>query len=88
VSVSWDYDIDDVARKMKVLFGSSPPLPSDEELRQSMEELWALRIAVEAEERAAAAIESDSQSAPPAPSSRSNVRLLYPDGPLRLPRRI
>jgi hypothetical protein len=50
-----------------------------------MEELWALRIAVEAEERAAAALESDPQSAPPALSSYQGekVRVLYPDGPSR-----
>jgi hypothetical protein len=68
---------------MRVPFGPRPLLPSDDELRQSLDEFWALRIAVEAADRAAAALESDPQSAPAAPSSPygENVRVLYLDGP-------
>jgi hypothetical protein len=63
-------------------FVSNPPLPSDDELRQALEELWTLRVAVDAAERAAAARSSASQSAPSAPflSNGENVRVLYPDG--------
>ena len=73
---------------MRVPFNPRPPLPSDDELRQSLEEFWALRIAVDAADRAAAALESDSQSAPAAPSSPygENVRVLYPNGPRGRPR--
>jgi hypothetical protein len=54
-----------------------------------LEEFWALRIEVEAAERAAAALESASLAAPAAPSSPygENVRVLYPDGPRGRPRR-
>jgi hypothetical protein len=74
---------------MRIPFRSTTPLPSDEELRQSLEEFWALRIEVEAAERAAAALESASLAAPGAPSSPygENVRVLYPDGPRGRPRR-
>jgi hypothetical protein len=63
-----------------VPFLSNPPLPSDDELRQALEEFWNLRVAVDAAERAARS--SDSQSAPPAPFSPNgeNIRVLYPDG--------
>jgi hypothetical protein len=65
-----------------VPFLSNPPLPSDDELRQALEEFWTLRVAVDAAERATAARSSDSQSAPPAPFSPNgeNIRVLYPDG--------
>jgi hypothetical protein len=65
-----------------VPFLSNPPLPSDDELRQALEEFWSLRVAVDAAERATAARSSDSQSAPPAPFSPNgeNVRVLHPDG--------
>ena len=63
-------------------FLSKPPQPSDDELRQALEEFWTLRVAVDAAERANAATSSDSQSAPPAPFSPNgkNIRVLYPDG--------
>jgi hypothetical protein len=65
-----------------VPFLSNPPLPSDDELRQALEEFWTLRVAVDAAERVTAARSSDTQSAPPAPFSPNgeNVRVLYPDG--------
>jgi hypothetical protein len=65
-----------------VPFPSKPPLPSDDELRQALEEFWTLRVAVDAAERATAATSSDSQSAPPAPFSPNgeNIRVLYPYG--------
>ena len=65
-----------------VPFLSNPPLPSDDELRQALEEFWTLSAAVNAAERATAASSSDSQSAPPAQFSPygENVRVLYPDG--------
>jgi hypothetical protein len=65
-----------------VPFRSKPTLPSDDELRQALEEFWTLRLAVDAAERATAARSSDSQSAPPAPFSPNdeNIRVLYPDG--------
>ena len=65
-----------------VPFLSNPPLPSDDELRQALEEFWTLRVAADAAERAAAARSSDTQSAPPAPFSPNgeNIRVLYPDG--------
>jgi hypothetical protein len=68
---------------------SRPPLPSDDELRQALEEFWTLRVAVDAAERATAATSSDSQSAPPAPFSPNgeNIRVLYPDGQNAGPRR-
>ena len=75
---------------MRVPFHPGPPPPCDEdELRQSMEELWALRIEVDALERAAAGLELDSQTAHAAPSSPhgENVRVLYPDGPHNRTRR-
>jgi hypothetical protein len=64
-----------------VPFLSNPPLPSDDELRQALEEFWTLRVAVDAAERATAARSSDSQSAPPAPFSPNgeNIRVLFPD---------
>jgi hypothetical protein len=63
-------------------FVSNPPLPSDDELRQALEEFWTLRVAVDAAERAAAARSSASQSAPSAPfiSNGDNVRVLHPGG--------
>jgi hypothetical protein len=66
----------------RVHFLSNPPLPSDDELRQALEEFWTLRVALEAAERATAAKSSDSQSALPAPFSSigENIRVLYPDG--------
>jgi len=65
-----------------VPFLSNPPLPSDDELRQALEEFWTLRVAVDAAERATASRSSDSQSASPAPFSPNgeNIRVLYPDG--------
>jgi hypothetical protein len=65
-----------------VPFLSKPPLPSDDELKQALEDFWTLRVAVDAAERATAARSSDSQSAPPAPFSPNgeNIRVLYPDG--------
>jgi hypothetical protein len=66
----------------RVHFLSNPPLPSDDELRQALEEFWTLRVALDAAERATAAKSSDSQSALPAPFSSigENIRVLYPDG--------
>lgn len=65
----------------RVPFLSDPPLPSDDELRQALEEFWTLRVAADAAERATAARSSDLQSAPPAPFSPigENIRVLYPD---------
>jgi hypothetical protein len=66
----------------RVHFLANPPTPSDDELRQALEEFWTLRVAVDAAERATTARSLDSQSAPPAPFSPNgeNIRVLYPDG--------
>jgi hypothetical protein len=64
-----------------VPFLSKPPLPSDDELRQALEEFWTLRVSVDAAERATAARSSDSQSAPvPFSPNGENIRVLHPDG--------
>jgi hypothetical protein len=65
-----------------VLFLSNPPPPSDDELGQALEELWTLRVAADAAERATTAGSSNSRSVPIAPFSPDgeNVRVLYPDG--------
>ena len=63
-----------------VPFLPDPPLPSDDELRQALEEFWTVRVAVDAAERATSAKSSDSQSAPRASPNGENIPVLYPNG--------